>query len=46
MYQELSENFIHEFKNKVNWFNISVYQKLSENFILEFDNKVNWHYIS
>jgi len=41
-YQKLSENFIREFKNKVDWDNISYYQKLSENFIREFQGKINW----
>ena len=27
---KLSENFIREFKNRVNWIHISIYQKLSE----------------
>jgi hypothetical protein len=29
----LSENFIKEFKNKVNWYDIVYFQKLSEGFI-------------
>jgi len=44
--QPLSENFISEFKDKVNWTYISRYQKLTENFISEFKDKVNWDYIS
>ena len=46
IYQNLSENFIREFKNKVSWCWISRFQKLSENFIREFQNKVNWGLIS
>ncbi len=46
MYQKLSENFIREFKDKVNWYNISYSQKLSENFIREFKDNVNWNSIS
>ena len=37
---------IKEFKDKVNWYNISQYQKLSENFIREFKDKVDWYRIS
>ena len=44
--QELSENFIREFKDKVNWNNISYSQTLSEDFIREFQDKVDWEYIS
>jgi hypothetical protein len=33
MCQKLSEDFIREFKDEVNWDNIPVYQELSENFI-------------
>ena len=42
----LAEDFIREFKDKINWDYISKYQKLSEDFIREFKNKVNWMYIS
>ena len=46
LYQKpLSEDFIREFKNKVDWNWISVKQKLSENFIREFKDKVSWGYI-
>jgi len=45
-YQKLSEDFIREFKDKLNWYRISRYQKLSEDFIREFKNKVNWCEIS
>jgi hypothetical protein len=40
--QKLSENFIREFKNKINWINISRYQKLSEDFIRDFQDKIDW----
>ena len=43
---ELSEDFIREFQDKLNWGNISYCQKLSENFIREFQHKVDWEYIS
>ena len=42
---KLSENFIREFKNRVNWIHISIYQKLSEDFIREFQYKVDLFYI-
>ena len=45
-FQKLSEEFIREFKDKVNWHYISHKQKLSESFIREFKDKVNWHNIS
>lgn len=50
-FQELSEDFIREFKDKVYWHWISKYQKLSENFIREFKHRLylgeikeSWHY--
>jgi hypothetical protein len=42
----LSEDFIREFKDRVNWDHVSRYQKLSENFIREFKGEVSWFYIS
>jgi hypothetical protein len=45
-YQNLSEEFIREFKDNVNWSYISIYQKLNESFIIEFKDKVYWNYIS
>ena len=44
-YQKLSEDFIREFKNRVEWGYISEFQKLSENFIREFKDKVDWYNI-
>ena len=44
-HQKLSEDFIREFKDKVNWENISVYQKLSEDFIREFKDYINFEYL-
>ena len=38
----LSEDFIHEFQDKVDWYDISESQKLSESFIREFQSKVCW----
>jgi len=40
------QEFIQEFKDEVNWINISKYQVLSESFIREFKDEVNWYYIS
>ncbi len=42
----LSESFIRKFKDKVNWWYVSMNQKLSESFIKEFKDKVNWYHIS
>ena len=42
----LSEDFIREFKDKVDWSAICRYQKLSENFIREFKDKVHWGVVS
>ena len=44
--QTLSEDFIREFKDKVNWECISYHQTLSEDFIREFKDKVDWNLIS
>ena len=41
--QRLNEDFIREFKDKVDWDYISTYQYLSENFIEEFKDYVNWN---
>jgi hypothetical protein len=43
---KLSEEFIREFQDKVDWVRISKSQKLSESFICEFKDKVDWMYIS
>ena len=42
----LSEDFIREFKDKVDWSAICRYQKLSEEFIEEFQDKLYWKHIS
>ena len=36
----LTEDFIREFKDEVDWFWISMFQHLSEDFIREFKDKV------
>ena len=46
MNQTLSENFIREFQDKVDWKMVSSYQTLSENFIREFQDIVDWSKIS
>ena len=43
--QRLSENFIREFQNNVEWNKISRYQDLSEDFIRELKDKLNWQKI-
>ena len=45
-FQNLSENFIRKYQDKVNWRNISNYQKLSEDFIRDHQDKVDWTNIS
>ena len=42
----LSEDFIREFQDRVNWSWISYQQILSEDFIREFQDKVDWNEIS
>ena len=44
--QKLSEDFIREFKDKVDWEWISRNQKLLESFIREFKDYVDWEWIS
>jgi hypothetical protein len=39
---ELSEEFIEEFKEELDWPKISRFQKLSENFIRKYKEEVNW----
>ncbi len=46
IYQVLSEEFMREFQNEVNWFGISTYQELSEEFIKEFSEELYWAGIS
>ena len=46
MFQHLSEEFIREFTDRVNWNSIAVHQNLSENFIRKFKGKVTWNWIS
>lgn len=40
--QKLSEKFMREMKDYVNWYSISIYQKLSEDFIDEMKDYVDW----
>lgn len=44
--QHLSEKFIREWKDELNWIDIQIYQRLSENFIIEFKDKLDWLTIS
>ena len=39
----LSEEFIREFQDQIDWRNVSTYQKMTENFIREFEDKVCWY---
>ena len=45
-YKSLSEDFIREYQDKVDWGYISEYQSLSEDFIREFKDRVAWDWIS
>ena len=45
-HEGLTEDFIREFADKVNWCYISLCQHLSEDFICEFKDRVSWYYIS
>jgi hypothetical protein len=42
----LSEKFIKEFRNNLDWDLILECQELSENFIKEFLHEINWEFIS
>ena len=44
--ESLTEDFIQEFKDKVDWICISRYPHLSEDFIRKFADRVDWYYIS
>ena len=44
--ESLTEDFIQEFKDKVDWFSISRYPHLSEDFIRKFADRVDWYCIS
>ena len=44
--ESLTEDFIQEFKDKVDWTCISRYPHLSEDFIRRFADRVDWYYIS
>ena len=44
--ESLTEDFIQEFKDKVDWICISRYSHLSEDFIRKFAGRVDWFYIS
>ena len=44
-HQTLSEDFIREFKNKLDWMYLSFHQKLSNKFIAEFRLKLDLKYL-
>ena len=46
LYQNLSEEFIEKYSDKVYWSLICKYQNLSEKFIEKYQDKVYWPYIS
>jgi len=41
-HHKISEDFIREFKDSVDWIYICTYQKLSEKFMSEFKDKLDW----
>ena len=43
-YQKLSEDFIREFRYRVDWMWVCIHQKLSELFMREMKDKVKWNY--
>jgi hypothetical protein len=43
---KLSESFLIEFKDSINFYHISRHQVLSENFIRRFDTQLNWFWIT
>jgi hypothetical protein len=43
--KKLDQDFIREFKDRVNWEEISFHQTLDESFIREFKNRVSWGHI-
>ena len=45
-HQYLTEDFIEEHKDEIDWKSVSKYQKLSENFIERYENLLNWRDIS
>lgn len=42
----LSEEFIQEFKDRLNWFDICQYQKLSISFMIKFSDYLSWKHVS
>lgn len=42
----LSEEFIREFKDRLNWFDICQYQKLSISFMIKFADYLSWKHVS
>ena len=46
MHKGLTEDFIREFADRVDWEWISIYHQLSESFIREFADRVYWYWIS
>ena len=43
--KDLSEDFIRQNKDDVDWYEISYHQKLSKEFIIEFVDKINFNQI-
>lgn len=45
-YQTLSEQFMEDFANHINWRLCSIHQKMSESFIEKWKNKVDWRFVT
>lgn len=45
-YVKLSENFMRNYKNDLDWNRLSAHQIMSESFIIEFEHLINWDIIS
>lgn len=46
MFQDISEEFIREYKDQLDWVELSNYKLLSKDFIREFKDKVEWREVS
>ena len=45
-FMELSEDFMREYSNKLNWMYISMNQKLSIQFLKDYQDKIDWYYFA
>ena len=42
LYTDLSEEFVREYREHLNWYNISLVQPLTNDFVREFRKEINW----